>query len=85
MPAKLARTACMRLELMWGAQPSVWGTSDGKGHSLVYYFGLPDGWDPAMLDNQAALALWQRFVHDGREADGWGSHHSPPASMLLAL
>ena len=48
----------------------MWGTSDGKGHSLVYYFGLPDGWDPAMVENQAALALWQRFVHDGKEADG---------------
>ncbi len=52
------------------AQPSMWGANDGKGHSLVYYFGLPDGWEPSMEDNSAALALWQRFVHDGKEADG---------------
>ena len=62
------------------AQPSVWGTSDGKGHSLVYYFGLPDGWDPSMVDNKAALALWQRFVHDGKEADGCA-----PASNTLPV
>jgi hypothetical protein len=48
----------------------MWGANDGKGHSLVYYFGLPDGWEPSMEDNSAALALWQRFVHDGKEADG---------------
>ncbi|CAL5218734.1 g448 [Coccomyxa viridis] len=49
---------------------SFFGKSDGHGHSLVYYFGLPDGWEPSMMDNKQALALWQRFVHDGTERDG---------------
>lgn len=63
----------------------MWGTSDGKGHSLVYYFGLPDGWDPAVVENQAALALWQRFVHDGKEADGCDlvALHLPVSSHAL--
>lgn len=51
-------------------QASFFGKSDGHGHSLVYYFGLPDGWEPSMMDNKQALALWQRFVHDGTESDG---------------
>ena len=51
-------------------QASFFGKSDGHGHSLVYYFGLPEGWEPSMIDNAAALALWQRFVHDGTEHDG---------------
>ncbi len=38
---------------------------------MVYYFGLPEGWDPAMVDNKAALQLFQRFVHDDTEADGY--------------
>ncbi|BDA44255.1 probable protein ENHANCED DISEASE RESISTANCE 2 at C-terminar half [Coccomyxa sp. Obi] len=49
---------------------SIFGRSDGEGHSLVYYFGLPEGWDPAMVDNKAVLGMLQRFVHDGTEADG---------------
>lgn len=52
------------------AQASLWGANDGNGHSLVYYFGLPEGWDPAMVGNKAALGLLQRFVHDGTEEDG---------------
>ena len=50
-------------------QPSMWGPMDGKGQSLVYYFSLPQGWEPDQLDNPAALALAQRFVHNGRESD----------------
>lgn len=51
--------------------PSVWGgTNDGPGHSLVYYFTLPEGWEPEQVENKAALALAQRFFADGEEFDG---------------
>jgi len=60
-------------------QASLFGSNDGKGHSLVYYFGLPEGWEPSMVENRAALALWQRFVHDDIEADGCSL---PPPSWL---
>ena len=36
----------------------------------VYYFGLPDGWEPPQVGNDAALGLLLRLVHDGVEADG---------------
>ena len=48
----------------------------GRGQSLVYYFGLPEGWEPSILENKHALALWQRFVHDGTESDGVSSQPS---------
>ncbi len=38
----------------------------------VYYFGLPDGWEPSQVGNDAALGLLLRLVHDGVEADGCG-------------
>ncbi|KAL4421206.1 hypothetical protein ABPG77_010081 [Micractinium sp. CCAP 211/92] len=50
--------------------PSLFGSNDGQGHSLVYYFALPEGWEPSQMDNQAALALVQRFMHNKREFDG---------------
>jgi hypothetical protein len=46
------------------------GPKDGPGLSCAYYFGLPEGFEPSSVPNQAALALVRRFVHDGREADG---------------
>ena len=36
----------------------------------VYYFGLPDGWEPSQVGNDAALGLLLRLAHDGAEADG---------------
>ncbi|KAK9808688.1 hypothetical protein WJX72_001980 [[Myrmecia] bisecta] len=48
---------------------SLFGAQDGEGHSIVYYFGLPEGWQPSDVENKAALALLQRFIHDGKEAD----------------
>ena len=57
----------------WGCylQPALFGgRTDGKGQCLVYYFTLPEGWEPSDVDNKAALGLLQRFIHDGREADG---------------
>lgn len=50
--------------------PSLFGSNDGQGHSLVYYFALPEGWEPEMVENVAALELLQRFFHDGKEFDG---------------
>lgn len=50
--------------------PSVFGGTDGPGYSLVYYFALPEGWEPDMVENQAALGLAQRFIHNGVEFDG---------------
>ena len=47
---------------------------DGKGQTLVYYFSLPEGWEPSWLQNPAALALAQRWVNDGREGDRCASH-----------
>ena len=46
-------------------QASLWGSSDGEGASLVYYFGLPEGWTPDQAPNKAALGLLRRFVHNG--------------------
>lgn len=50
--------------------PSLFGSTDGPGHSLIFYFGLEEGWEPSMVENQAALGLMQRFVHNKREHDG---------------
>jgi hypothetical protein len=30
-------------------QPSLFGCNDGPGHSLVYYFALPEGWEPSQV------------------------------------
>eukprot|EP00887_Chlorella_sp_A99_P000473 scaffold17.g473.t1 len=50
--------------------PSLFGSTDGPGHSLIYYLGLEEGWEPQRVENQAALGLLQRFVHNKREHDG---------------
>lgn len=49
--------------------PSLFAKGDGQGCSLVYYFGLPDGWTPEFESNKAALGLAQRLIHGGTEAD----------------
>ena len=46
------------------AQASLWGSADGTGASLVYYFGLPEGWTPDHVPNKAALGLLRRLVHN---------------------
>ena len=53
--------------LSW--QASLFGAQDGQGLSLVYYFTLPEGWEPKDVGNEAALGMLQRFIHDGREQD----------------
>ena len=35
----------------------------------MYYFTLPEGWEPKDVGNEAALGMLQRFIHDGREQD----------------
>ena len=55
------------------APPS--SSADGRGHSLVFYFRLPDNWDPAAYESShpaasPALGLARRLVHNGRELDG---------------
>ncbi len=52
------------------AQATLFGPQDGHGVSIVFYFRLPDDFDPAKFENQPALALFKRFVANGREADG---------------
>lgn len=56
-------------------QASFFGTQDGPGQSLVYYFALPEGWEPAHVNNAAAVALLQRLAHNGREDDGCAFGH----------
>jgi hypothetical protein len=51
-------------------QATIFGPYDGEGVSIVFYFALPPGFDPAALPNQKALALYKRFLVNGREADG---------------
>ena len=53
-----------------GAQASLLGgASDGRSVSLVYYFALPEGFEASHMENDAAMDLARRFIHDGREAD----------------
>ncbi|KAG2443802.1 hypothetical protein HXX76_002145 [Chlamydomonas incerta] len=49
---------------------TLFGGNDGPSQSLVYYFALPPGFNPATFENQTALGLLRRFVTNGREADG---------------
>lgn len=46
------------------------GQTDGKGVSLVYYFALPEGFEPEEMPNKAALGLMQRFAQGGKEHNG---------------
>lgn len=50
--------------------PTLFGNTDGPSYSLVYYFALPDGWEPSMVENKAALGMLERFCVGGTEADG---------------
>ena len=36
----------------------------------MYYFALPDEFEPDDMENKAALGLMRRFVHDGKEHNG---------------
>lgn len=59
----------INLQLPW-YPTSLFGSNDGDGYSLVYYFALPEGWEPSQVPNKAALELVQRFMHNKREFDG---------------
>lgn len=61
----------MSYVLLHGLQPGLLNRAgDGKGVSLVYYFALPEGFELSHAQNDAAMALLQRFVHDGTEHNG---------------
>lgn len=48
-------------------QASLFGNTDGEGHSLVYYCFLKEGFNPATFPNQAAVGMLQRLIQNGRE------------------
>ena len=50
-------------------QAALFGKKDEAGSSLVYYFALPEGWEPGQVGNPAALGLLQRFLLDQNEQD----------------
>lgn len=60
---------CFLTVVLSSWQASLFGAQDGQGLSLVYYFTLPEGWEPTDVGNEAALGMLQRFIHDGREQD----------------
>ncbi|CAD7696376.1 unnamed protein product [Ostreobium quekettii] len=49
---------------------SLFGGTDGPGHSLVYHFVLREGFHPLTECNTAAVGLLHRLVHNGREETG---------------
>ena len=51
------------------SQAALFGKKDEAGSSLVYYFALPEGWEPGHVRNPAALGLLQRFLLDQNEQD----------------
>ena len=53
------------------------GQTDGKGVSLVYYFALPDGFEPEEMPNKAALGLMQRFTQGSKENNGYATDAVP--------
>ena len=48
---------------------ALFGASDGKGSSLVYYFALPRGWEPEDVPVEAALKLLRQLVQDDVASD----------------
>ncbi|CAG9463111.1 unnamed protein product [Pedinophyceae sp. YPF-701] len=44
--------------------------ADGVGASLVFWFRLPDGFDPAAHPNQKAMHLMRQFFQDEKDPDG---------------
>ena len=65
-------------------QASLFGAQDGNGLSLVYYFTLPEGWEPNDVGNPAALEMLQRFIHDGREQDKYAQLMQKPQQGIAA-
>lgn len=51
-------------------QATLFGPCDGEGVSIVFIFRLPDDFNAATFPNQKALALYKRFLTNGKEADG---------------
>lgn len=48
-------------------EPSLFGNTDGLGHSLVYYCVLKKGFNPDEFHNHGAVQLLHGLIHNGRE------------------
>lgn len=58
-------------------QPSLFAKGDGPGCSLVYYFGLPDGWTPDFESNKVCIRmLHASYVPSAAEASGLSMLHA---------
>jgi hypothetical protein len=68
--ARVPPLLIINLQLPAYAPSILGGATDGPGHSLVYYFALPPGWEPTDAPSAAAAGLFRRFLADAREADG---------------
>lgn len=51
-------------------QATMFGSHDGPGHSIVFCFVLPEGFDSSKFKNQGFMRLFHRFVRGEKEADG---------------
>lgn len=60
----------VNIQLPSYAPTMIGGKTDGPGVSIVYFFALPEDFDPAAFPNQKALGLLKRLVQGSKEADG---------------
>lgn len=60
-------------------QATLFGNTDGLGHSLVYYCVLKEGFNPDTFGHKAAVGLLQRIIQNGRE------HNSEPTRTRLKI
>lgn len=60
-------------------QATLFGNTDGVGHSLVYYCVLKEGFNPDTFVHKGAVGLLQRLIQNGRE------HNSEPTRARLKI
>lgn len=58
---------------------TLFGATDGQGHSFVFYCALKEGFNPDEEENQGASKLLQNLVQNGRE------HNSDPSRSRLKI
>ena len=51
------------------AQPSLFGASDGPGHSLIYYFGLEEGWEPSRVRSCGGMLMLKISIRHSGQSD----------------